>query len=905
MIKQIEKSPNDPREYFTYQIPKNKLNVFIVHDKSATISCVGMHVKVGYIYDPIPGCAHFCEHMLFNGTEKYPDENDFMDYVKKNGGYANAFTSHNHTFYHYNVSSTFLLRSLDKFGQFFIAPLMKKDSVDREKDAVDSEHRNNIHNDMWRLRDVLRHGCMKNHPFNKFGTGSRKSLNVPNIDKIVKNFYETYYSSDNMILFVITNNMDKLNDTINDIFKDVPIRAEPEQLKYNKIFDSPKTIKVVPINDMHTMTLNWEISSFYTLPVRSPNNFLSCILGHEAINSIHHILTKLKYILSLVAGPMRTLGETSIYSIEMELSPLGFENKGKIIKVIFDYIKMLKESIGNKHLEDLYNEFKEQCKHKFEYLDKESPENTCMEFDSIVSNMRIPIEHLPRIAYVYDEYANIKDNLFKVLGQMNTENVVVVIGAKEFTTENLQEDENYGTKFTTTSKIDIDKNFSAGELRLIPINKYVSLEKYIEVENYEIPKKIQLNNNVNLFYHPSNKYKTPNVCVNIEISMPNALKNNKFFTEVVLCVRAILLEINNEKYLCQSAHYSFDLLCENENICIAIAGNRGKINQVVQFIINSILNYRQISRNSFERARFEMKMAVTNAINNPPYSRLTSYFSKKMCEKYYDNFDRLQVIDIISYEDMIKSLSIAIESSSVNVLVSGNVSLNLAIEIGNMLIPFSTNKNIDNEFVMNLYKIPIKNEILIYPVENDHEKNSAMKYLLYIDSIAYGTTHNWNKTICLLKLLNSKLSSAYFDSLRTKEKFGYIVDGNIESYGNLLFSSIYYVFTVQSPGKKPQEIINRTNEFILNFKNVLVEMTDNEFSEIVNGCISSVSEDYNNMSEESSHNMTQISNGFFSFNIKKVFAETLKKLKKEELVAFYDKKFINRNSIVVCFEGNT
>lgn len=36
--------------------------------------------------------AHFCEHMLFLGTELYPEEDSFSKFLSVNGGVNNAFT---------------------------------------------------------------------------------------------------------------------------------------------------------------------------------------------------------------------------------------------------------------------------------------------------------------------------------------------------------------------------------------------------------------------------------------------------------------------------------------------------------------------------------------------------------------------------------------------------------------------------------------------------------------------------------------------------------------------------------------------------------------------------------------------------------------------------------------------
>jgi len=47
-----------------------------------------MDVHVGHFSDPdgIPGLAHFCEHMLFLGTKKYPDEASYSNFLSAHGG---------------------------------------------------------------------------------------------------------------------------------------------------------------------------------------------------------------------------------------------------------------------------------------------------------------------------------------------------------------------------------------------------------------------------------------------------------------------------------------------------------------------------------------------------------------------------------------------------------------------------------------------------------------------------------------------------------------------------------------------------------------------------------------------------------------------------------------------------
>lgn len=71
----------------------------------------------GYLCDPkeLPGLAHFCEHMLFLGTKKYPNENDYVKFLSEHGGSSNAATYPDHTLYYFDVIPEQLKSSLDRY----------------------------------------------------------------------------------------------------------------------------------------------------------------------------------------------------------------------------------------------------------------------------------------------------------------------------------------------------------------------------------------------------------------------------------------------------------------------------------------------------------------------------------------------------------------------------------------------------------------------------------------------------------------------------------------------------------------------------------------------------------------------------------------------------------------------
>ena len=133
---------------------------------------------MGSFSDPeeLPGLAHFLEHMVFMGSEKFPSENGFDSFVNKNGAFDNAHTECEHTTFYYEIQRRHLQTSLDMFAQFFIKPLMKKEAMEREREAVDSEYQMSLPSDYARKQQIFGSVAKDKHPLSKFMWGNKQSL---------------------------------------------------------------------------------------------------------------------------------------------------------------------------------------------------------------------------------------------------------------------------------------------------------------------------------------------------------------------------------------------------------------------------------------------------------------------------------------------------------------------------------------------------------------------------------------------------------------------------------------------------------------------------------------------------------------------------------------------------------
>ena len=103
--------------------------------------------------------------MLFQGTEKYPDENEYNKYISDNAGTNNAYTDLVNTNFHFDCANNAFEGALDRLAQFFISPTFSEKSSEKEMKAVDSEFNQSLQDDGWHQQNL---GMHLSHPDSKY-----------------------------------------------------------------------------------------------------------------------------------------------------------------------------------------------------------------------------------------------------------------------------------------------------------------------------------------------------------------------------------------------------------------------------------------------------------------------------------------------------------------------------------------------------------------------------------------------------------------------------------------------------------------------------------------------------------------------------------------------------------------
>uniref|UniRef100_A0A3B4GAY9 Nardilysin convertase n=1 Tax=Pundamilia nyererei TaxID=303518 RepID=A0A3B4GAY9_9CICH len=343
--------------------------------QSAAALCVG----VGSFSDPsdLPGLAHFLEH-VFMGSEKYPSENGFDAFLKKHGGSDNASTDCERTIFQFDIQRKNFKEALD-WAQFFICPLMIRDAIDREVEAVD-EYQLAKPSDSHRKEMLFGSLAKPGHPMGKFCWNAETLKQEPkrmkiNVYKRLRAFWKKYYSAHYMTLAVQSKKLDTLEEWVREIFSKVPNGLpKPDFSDMLDPFDTTAFSKLyrVPVGKVHALNITWALppqEKYYRV---KPLHYISWLIGHEGTGSILSVLRKC-WAVALFGGNSETGFDQnttySIFSISITLTDEGFQNFYKVTRLVFQYLKML-QTLGPLQI---YEEIQRIEANEFHYQEQIDP----------------------------------------------------------------------------------------------------------------------------------------------------------------------------------------------------------------------------------------------------------------------------------------------------------------------------------------------------------------------------------------------------------------------------------------------------------------------------------------------------------------------------------------------------
>ena len=626
-----EKQHSETRRFDTITL-SNSLAVLMISDPTMNKSAAAMDVRVGSLEDPqkAQGLAHFLEHMLFLGTEKYPDIEEYNRYLSKFQGHSNAYTASKSTNYYFEVNHEGFEGSLDRFAQFFISPLFNEEFVERELNAVHSEHQKNLENDAWRVMQVHRGLYAAGHPARTFSTGDKSTLGTVTRDTLLE-FHKKHYSANQMKLVLMSSlSIEQMKQLALEKFAAVP-NFERNNLTYPKeIFKGeklPRMISIKPIKDLKYLELVFQVPNPSAYWKSKPDHFLCHLIGHEGKGSLLSLLKKENLASGLSCGLSSVVNSSSELHVKVTLTEKGQSNYQAIVGHFFGYVKLMREVDLP---EALFRERKTMANVDFTFKEPEEGGGIASLYASRMHyHEPLDIDRNDQLLFDFSP----KD--YKTfLAEILPEKLNLFIVHRKVSTD--QKEKYYGTEYKVEG---IDQNLveqwkqvaTNSQLTIPAENPFIPNELSFEPSSGETkPEKIMDDSYGTFWYQQDDQFKLPKSHVQLDIlsNLSNSSPKSKALS--LLYVRALNEQLNEWNYVASLAGLHFSIARTDRGLRLSFDGYSENIPQLMNDLAKK-MTVIDIADDQFETIKKDLKRSIENSAYDVAYQQLLyemKYYSR-------------------------------------------------------------------------------------------------------------------------------------------------------------------------------------------------------------------------------------------------------------------------------------
>uniref|UniRef100_A0AAY4A2R5 Nardilysin n=1 Tax=Denticeps clupeoides TaxID=299321 RepID=A0AAY4A2R5_9TELE len=625
--------------------------------QSAAALCVG----VGSFSDPgdLPGLAHFLEHMVFMGSEKYPSENGFDAFLKKHGGSDNASTDCERTIFQFDVQRKHFKEALDRWAQFFICPLMIKDAVDREVEAVDSEYQLAKPSDSHRKEMLFGSLARLDHPMGKFCWGNAETLkhepkrNAINVYARLREFWRTHYSAHYMTLAVQSKeSLDNLEEWVREIFSKIPNNGLPKPDFSDLLdpFDTPafnKLYRVVPVRKVHALTITWALPPQEKHYRVKPLHYISWLIGHEGTGSILSLLRRKCWALALFGGNSETGFDQnttySIFSISITLTDEGFQNFYQVSKPFYRS-KRCETSLIPLQTDPI--EYVEDICENMQLFPKED----------FLTGDQLMFEYNPQV--ISSALALLTPDRANLLLLSPEHKGICPMREKWFGTEYSIEDIQQEWRERWTGDFELNP-----DLHLPAENKFIATDfglKTSDCPDTEYPVRVANSERGCLWYKKDNKFKIPKAYIRLHLISPVIQKSAKNLVLFDMFVNILTHNLAEPAYEADVAQLEYKLVAAEHGLVIKVKGFNHKLPLLFNLIVDHLADF-SATPDVFAMFAEQLKKTYFNVLIKPEKLGkdvrllILEHARWSVMQKYQAVVDGLAMSDLMDFVGSFKS----------------------------------------------------------------------------------------------------------------------------------------------------------------------------------------------------------------------------------------------------------
>ena len=900
----LKQSPNDLKQYQAITL-NNGLRVLLIHNDETAKSAAALAVNVGHFNDPKDrqGLAHFLEHMLFLGTKNFPDGSEYQKFISQHGGNHNAWTGTEHTCFFFDITAKHFPSALERFSEFFIAPLLADDFVVKERENIEAEFTLKLKDDIRRLYDVHKDTVNPEHPFSQFSVGNLDTLadrGGKNISEEVQGFFQRYYRAQYMTLAIEgPQTLAELKSLAEQRFSsiksaDSPLAKITQPLYLAK--NQKIKIDVCPVKNDHQLIISFAMESIDHFYQDKPESILAYLLGHEGEGSILSLLKKHQWAFALTAGSGINGSNFKDFNISIALTELGEDHLDEIVDIVLAYIGLLQ----NTEIAEYYYQEKQQISNlAFIYHEKMRP------LDS-VSQLVINMQYYPEEDYIFGDYvmsgmsqANIKT----LLDYLHVDNMRLMHVSQQnhFSQQSFWYQVPYHVSAIPEQQLVawralnlIDKPHSKG-LHLPSQNPYIVATPTVyqspELGNNSvdqaagkanIPEKIIDKNGLVAWYKQDHTFKVPKGYLYIGIDSPFMVASVANVAMTRLFVDLYTDTVIEENYDAELAGIHYHLYAHQGGVTVQLSGYSENQHLLLDKLLGR-LKHHQSSEAHFNLFKHQLIKHWLNSDKSKSISQLFATLSSVMQPNSPDSKSLAEALSQVSFSQY-KSFRLQLFNQvTLEVLIHGNWLISHAQQLSETIAQ-AFKEGVDEKYVM---QCPVTDifgkKTLLLPLNLPEHDHACVVYTAF--------EHKDDNTVALAMFTSHILSPLFFQQMRTEKQYGYLVGVGfvpINRYPGI-------AFYIQSPQCDAFTLAQAMDEFISESLAVFDDINPEQWQHLSQGLAGQLQEKDQNLRIKSQRFWAAICNKDEEFQQKERLLQAVLSITLEQV-----KVFVKENLVSAC-----
>jgi insulysin len=876
---EVVKSPIDARSYAFVELD-NGIRALLISDPDTDMAAASLAVHVGHYADPPDrqGLAHFLEHMLFMGTDRYPDVDGYRKFVKAHGGSTNASTSAEETTYHFEIEHDALKPAFDQFARFFVAPLLDPIYVERERNAVNAEYTLKIQDNGRRARQVRKATTNPEHPESKFSVGNLETLGDREGDLVYEDLralYAAEYRPDRMTVSILGREpVETLREWVVTGLGEVkgsPADASPRPPPFRPDQLGVR-IDVVSLDERRELELQIPVPPEQPLWPNRPHSYVMTLLGHEGDGTLFARLKEAGWIERLAAGITDSADDYDLLSIDIRLTEGGFAHIDEIVAACFHTIRTIEASGVEAFRHD---ELRTIAELGFRFVEEAQPADAVR--GAVYALREYPPQHVLDYWAVYGEFE--PDLVHTTLAAIRPDNLRLVVTAPELETD--QKEPLYDVPYAIRPLTEAEKMlYVAGtsfDITLPAPNPYLpeSTDLVAGGEDPKLPVKISAEAApLEVWHLHDTEFGAPRAYGGLQVWSLLPRKDQKALILAALYERVQNDALQSFRYPLDLAGLGFGVSVDDRGMYLRFWGFDEGQERMLRDLCARLTTF-EVDPERFDLERDELVRRWKNLKRERPLSQTWWAAGEALDPFGFDRQAAIPIAEALTAADLQAFVtSFWASATTGQLLVHGNQTADEALAMATLIEDTLLNgKGTSARPVATVRRFPKSGDV-VRDVTIDHD-DSTLLVLYQGEGADAPTRAKW-------VLLGQLLETPFFTELRTQQQLGYSVSAGFRRWDVVPGLQL----SIQSAVHGPATLLERVDTFLASETGDIAAMTDEDFATIRSGLVAGLLEDDTQLYRRTERFMSNLNDGITTFDWREQVAAEVEKLDRATMAAF-------------------